>query len=37
MDYIVTDEISSPPECLNTIYREKVMYMPYSYFTNDYK
>ena len=37
IDYIVTDEISSPPYCLDKIYTEKAIYMPYTYFATDYK
>ena len=37
IDYIVTDKISSPPETLETLYTEKAIYMPHSYFVNDYK
>lgn len=37
IDYIVTDRIASPPSTLDRLYSEKVIYMPYSYFINDYK
>jgi protein O-GlcNAc transferase len=37
IDYIVTDEIASPVESLDKIYSEKVIYMPFSYYANDYK
>lgn len=36
IDYLVTDEISSPPEWIDRIYSEKAIYMPHSYFVNDY-
>jgi protein O-GlcNAc transferase len=36
IDYIVTDEISSPPEIIDKIYCEKAIYMPNSYFVSDY-
>ena len=36
IDYIVTDEIASPPSVIDKIYIEKAIYMPYSYFANDY-
>lgn len=36
IDYIVTDKIASPPQTLDRLYTEKVIYMPYSYFVNDY-
>ena len=36
IDYIVTDEICSPPECMDRFYSEKAIYMPHSYFVNDY-
>jgi protein O-GlcNAc transferase len=37
IDYLVTDKIASPPSVLSKIYTEKVIYMPHSYFANDYK
>ena len=37
IDYIVTDKIASPPNTLDRLYSEKVIYMPDSYFVNDYK
>ena len=37
IDYLITDRVSSPPECLDKLYTEKVIYMPNSYFANDYK
>lgn len=37
IDYIITDEISSPPEWIDRIYSEKAIYMPHSYFANDYQ
>ncbi len=37
IDYIITDEISSPPEWIDKIYSEKAIYMPHSYFANDYR
>lgn len=37
INYLVTDKISSPPELLDKMYTEKVIYMPHSYFANDYK
>jgi protein O-GlcNAc transferase len=36
IDYLVTDPIASPPECLSKLYSESVIYMPYTYFVNDY-
>lgn len=36
IDYIVTDEICSPPEIIDKIYSEKAIYMPNSYFASDY-
>jgi len=36
IDYIVTDEIASPPEILDKYYSEKAIFMPNSYFLNDY-
>jgi len=37
IDYIVTDRIATPPSAVDRIYTEKVIYMPNSYFVNDYK
>ena len=37
IDYLVTDRIASPPDTLDKLYSEKVIYMPHSYFANDYK
>ena len=37
IDYIITDEIASPPQILEKFYSEKAIYMPDSYFLNDYK
>lgn len=37
IDYTVTDKVATPPEALGIIYNEKVIYMPHSYFLNDYK
>lgn len=37
IDYFITDEIASPPDCLNRFYSEKAIYMPHSYFVNDYR
>ena len=37
IDYIVTDQIASPPKILDLYYSEKAIYMPNSYFLNDYK
>ena len=37
IDYIVTDPIASPPTTIDRLYTEKVIYMPNSYFVNDYK
>lgn len=36
IDYIVTDEIASPPKIVDNYYSEKAIYMPNSYFLNDY-
>jgi len=36
IDYMVTDEISSPPNCISRFYTEKLIYMPHIYFVNDY-
>ena len=37
IDYLITDEIASPKHTLDSLYTEKVIYMPFSYFVNDYK
>ena len=37
IDYIITDEVTSPPDCMSRFYCEKAIYMPNSYFVNDYK
>ena len=37
MDYIITDKIVSPPEEIDSLYTEKAIYMPHSYFVNDHK
>ena len=36
IDYFITDEIASPPDCISRFYSEKAIYMPHSYFVNDY-
>jgi len=36
IDYIVTDEIASPLNCMDRFYCEKAIYMPNSYYANDY-
>jgi protein O-GlcNAc transferase len=36
IDYIVTDEIASPLPTVQKYYTEKAIYMPHSYFLNDY-
>ena len=36
IDYIVTDEIVSPPEAMKRFYSEKAIHMPHSYFVTDY-
>ena len=36
IDYLITDEISSPLDCIKRFYCEKAIYMPHSYFVNDY-
>jgi protein O-GlcNAc transferase len=36
IDYIVTDEIASPLPTVEKYYTEKAIYMPNSYFLNDY-
>ena len=36
IDYIVTDEVASPPDILEQFYSEKGIFMPNSYFLNDY-
>lgn len=36
IDYIITDKIVTPPELLPRLYSEKAIYMPNSYFANDY-
>ena len=36
IDYIVTDRIASPSHTLDRLYTEKVIFMPHSYFVNDY-
>lgn len=37
IDYLITDEVASPKHTLDKLYTEKVIYMPHSYFANDYK
>ena len=37
IDYIVTDEFASPPSVVDSYYSEEAIYMPNSYFLNDYK
>jgi protein O-GlcNAc transferase len=37
IDYIITDKIASPPEVIDRLYTEKGIFMPHSYFANDYK
>lgn len=37
IDYIITDKVASPPDTIDKFYSEKVIYMPHSYFANDYK
>lgn len=37
IDYIVTDEIASPAECVKRFYTEKAIFMPNNYFVTDYK
>ncbi len=37
INYIITDKIASPPEIIDRLYSEKVIYMPHSYFANDYR
>lgn len=34
--WLISDKISTPPETAAEQYTEKVLYMPYSYFLNDY-
>lgn len=36
IDYMITDKIASPPEAMAKGYSEKAIYMPDSYFLNDY-
>jgi predicted O-linked N-acetylglucosamine transferase (SPINDLY family) len=36
IDYMVTDEIASPQSCVDKFYSEKAIYMPYTYYVNDY-
>lgn len=36
IDYLVTDEIASPVGIMDRYYSEKAIYMPNSYFLNDY-
>lgn len=36
IDYLITDEVASPPAVLEKYYSEKAIYMPHSYFLNDY-
>ena len=36
IDYIVTDEIASPRQIVDQYYSEKAIYLPNSYFLNDY-
>ena len=37
IDYMVTDKVASPPDVMAEFYSEKAIYMPHSYFLNDYK
>lgn len=37
IDYIITDEVAAPRHIIEKIYCEKAIYMPHSYFLNDYK
>ena len=37
IDYIITDEEASPLNIVSNFYSEKAIYMPDSYFLNDYK
>ena len=36
IDYLITDEVSSPKDVMAKYYTEKPIYMPHSYFLNDY-
>lgn len=36
IDFMVTDTIASPPNAMEEGYTEKAIYMPHSYFLNDY-
>ena len=36
IDYLITDEVSSPKDVMAQYYTEKPIYMPHSYFLNDY-
>lgn len=37
IDYVITDKVSSPPDVMKKHYSEKPIYMPSTYFLNDYK
>ena len=36
IDYMISDEVATPPECVPRFYTEKIIFMPHSYFVNDY-
>lgn len=36
IDYLITDEIASPPAIMSEFYTEKAIYMPDTYYLNDY-
>ena len=37
IDYIVTDQIASPVDIMSQFYTEKAIFMPNSYYLNDYQ
>lgn len=37
IDYLVTDKIASPPDIMDKYYSEKAIFMPNSYYLNDYQ
>lgn len=36
IDYLITDRIASPESAMEKGYSEKAIYLPHSYFLNDY-
>lgn len=37
IDYIVTDKTASPERSIDTLYSEKAIFMPHTYFISDYR